>query len=158
MKKNILFLSLIVLIAACQTEPSRQAEVANRGADVMPFDLERSTHIFEKIDTGGQQQVLSDDGDVEQVQLIREHLEEIAGRFSEGDFHGPEMIHGEHMPGLHELVMGHDRIHIEYSDLESGGQILYTTEDPDLIQSIHTWFDAQLSDHGDHAQGHGGAH
>ena len=118
----------------------------------MPFDLDRSTHIFEKTDSGGVQHVLSDDQDTEQVGLIQAHLQEIAERFSAGNFHDPESIHGAHMPGLHDLVQGHDRIEIRYQPLEFGGQITYTTEDEALITSIHQWFDAQVSDHGEHAQ------
>ena len=132
----------------------RQAHVAAKGAKVMPFDLARSTHIFEKIQHGGRQQVVSDDGDPNQIMLIQEHLEEEATRFSQGDFHDPATIHGADMAGLHALVEGYARISIEYAPLEQGGEILYTTEDPDLIAAIHTWFDAQLSDHGHHARGH----
>ena len=140
----------------CQGQQSsvHLEEVAERGAEVMGFDLERSTHIFDKIENGGRQQVISDDDDPEQIVLIREHMSEIYGQFSVGNFHGPETIHGEHMPGLHELVMGHDKINIEYSELEKGGQILYTTEDEKMVEAIHAWFDAQVSDHGHHAQGH----
>ena len=117
----------------------------------MPFDLERTTHIFEKIDDGGLQQVITDDGDEEQIALIRQHLREEAERFATGDFHDPSMIHGDEMPGLHELVMGADQLGIVYSDIDDGGQILYTTEDADLIDAVHRWFDTQLADHGDHA-------
>lgn len=108
--RNILFfLALPILLIACQSQvesslqSERQAIVAERGVEVMPFDLERTTHIFEKIDNGGLQQAISDDKDVEQVGLIRAHLAEEAKRFSQGDFHDPEMIHGENMTGLHEL-------------------------------------------------------
>ena len=158
MKNNICIFVVAALLSVtgCQNQHTQthQAEVAERGALVMGFDLDRSTHVFEKIEKGGRQQVVSDDGDGEQIRLIQGHLEEIAEQFSAGNFHGPEMIHGEHMPGLHELVMGYDRIEIVYSALEDGGEILYTTEDGALVSAIHAWFDAQVADHGHHAQGH----
>jgi hypothetical protein len=132
--------------------PDRQEQVAEVGSEVMPFDLERTTHVFEKLDNGGLQQVLSDDGDGEQIELIQMHLTEEAERFSQGDFHDPEMIHGEDMAGLHELMLGADRITIQYSDLEEGGQILYTTEEVDLLHALHAWFDQQVADHGEHAR------
>lgn len=132
----------------------RQATVAELGAEVMPFDLERTTHVFEPLDEGGLQTVLSDDGDPEQVALIRAHLAEEADRFARGDFHDPATIHGEAMPGLHELVMGHERVSITMREVEHGAEILYASEDPDLVTAIHRWFEAQLSDHGDHAQPH----
>ena len=145
-----------ILTSGCQPShaPDHQAEVAERGADIMGFDLDRSTHIFEKIESGGRQQVVSDDNDAEQIQLIQAHMAEIAMQFSNGDFHGPEHIHGEHMAGLHDLIMGHEKLNIEYSDIEAGGQILYTTEESEMVNAIHAWFDAQVQDHGSHAQGH----
>ena len=145
---------LVVLIAVgCGTAtPDRQEQVAETGSEVMPFDLERTTHIFEKLDNGGSQQVVSDDGDDEQIELIRMHLTDEAERFSQGDFHDPAMIHGEDMAGLHELTMGADQLTIIYSDVDDGGQIFYSAEDNDLVTALHAWFDQQVADHGAHAQ------
>ena len=150
----IVLVMLLALAGCGSTTTDRQAEVAERGTDVMPFDLERTTHIFEKLDNGGLQQVITDDGDTEQIRLIREHLAEEAGRFQNGDFHDPAMIHGDDMAGLHELVMGADQLTIAYSEIEDGAQILYSAEDTDLINALHAWFDQQVSDHGSHAEGH----
>lgn len=132
-----------------------QAEVATRGVEVMPFDLERTTHIFEKQPDGGLQQVIADDAsDDDQIPLIRMHLSEEAERFRQGDFHDPAMIHGDDMAGLHELMLGSHQITITYSELPNGAQIHYTTDDPEMISAIHSWFDAQLADHAGHASEH----
>lgn len=120
----------------------------------MPFDLDATTHVFEKLDDGGLQTVVADTDDPGQVGLIRAHLAEEAARFERGDFHDPAMIHGEDMPGLHALVMGHDRLEITYREVERGAEIRYASEDPAIVSAIHQWFDAQLRDHGDHAQAH----
>jgi hypothetical protein len=143
-------------LAACASSnlEQRQAEVAEAGATVMPFDLDATTHVFEKLDDGGLQTVLADTDDPEQVALIRAHLAEEAERFAQGDFHDPTMIHGDDMAGLHTLVMGHDRMAIAYREVERGAEIRYTSEDPELVEAIHQWFDAQLRDHGEHAQSH----
>ena len=130
-----------------------QAEVAAAGAQVMPFDLDATTHFFEKTEYGGIQEVVADSVDPHQVALIREHLEEEAERFARGDFHDPAMIHGEDMAGLHELVLGHERLAIAYGEIELGARIVYRAEEPALVSAIHDWFDAQLRDHGDHASG-----
>lgn len=146
--------AMLLLLSGC-AHNARHSEVAAIGAEVMPFDLERTTHIFEKIDNGGVQQVLVDaPDDIEQVALIRQHLAEEADRFAKGDFHDPIMIHGDEMPGLHDLISGAKQIQIEYSEIENGGQILYTTDNSSLVSAIHSWFDAQLLDHGSHAAGH----
>lgn len=135
----------------------RQEAIAEAGAQVMPFDLERTTHVFEKQDEGGLQTVVSDDGDPEQIRLIREHLAEEGERFARGDFHDPAMLHGHDMPGLHQLVMGHDRMTVTWADVEGGAEIRYRSDDADMVEAIHAWFDAQLRDHGSHAtSGHHG--
>jgi hypothetical protein len=40
---------------------TRQGEVAARGAKVMPFDLDQTTHVFQKLDDGGLQKVVVKD-------------------------------------------------------------------------------------------------
>ncbi|WP_196468397.1 hypothetical protein [Planomonospora sp. ID91781] len=136
-----------------QAQAARQAEIAARSRQVMPFDLERTTHRFAKSADGGVQTVTSDDpADAEQVALIREHLTEEAAGFSKGDYGDPASIHGGDMPGLRELEQGHDRIAIDYAELPAGAQITYTTTETSLITALHAWFDAQVTDHGQHAE------
>jgi hypothetical protein len=151
------FVACVTIVATACGAPSlaqRQAEVATAGSTVMPFDLEATTHVFEKLDDGGLQTVVADADDPDQVALIRAHLAEEAERFARGDFHDPAMIHGDDMPGLHALVMGHDRVVVTYSGIDRGAEIRYTSADPGLVTAIHQWFDAQLRDHGQHAQPH----
>jgi hypothetical protein len=131
----------------------RQEEIAEKGAQVMPFDLENTTHVFEKTQIGGVQKVVADDpNDAEQVVLIREHLEEEAAAFQRGDLSDPSEIHGGEMPGLEELEAGAEEIDIRYSNLPDGAKIEYETSDPALVAALHAWFDAQLSDHGGDAE------
>lgn len=144
-----------VLISRNQQQElaARQAEIAAKGRQVMPFDLERTTHRFAKSATGGVQTVTSDDStDAEQVALIREHLTAEAAGFGKGDYGDPASIHGGEMPGLRDLEQGHDRIDIRYAELPAGATITYTTTDASLITALHAWFDAQVTDHGRHAE------
>ena len=139
--------------AADPADEKRLDEVAERGTHVMPFDLEKTTHIFSKTANGGIQQVIAKDkSDSEQIQLIRDHLSEISEEFRQGDFSNPVHIHGEDMPGLAELkTASPGQIKIEYTTLPDGAQINYATKSPQFIKAIHQWFDAQLSDHARHA-------
>ncbi len=131
---------------------ARQEEVADRGAGVMPFDLEETTHVFEATGSGGVEKVTADNPtDTEQILLVREHLREEASKFSRGDFSDPAEIHGEDMPGLKELEAGVEGIDFRYAELPNGAQIEYVTDDPALVSALHRWFEAQLSDHGEHA-------
>lgn len=134
-------------------EEVRQQQVAEKGSDVMPFDLKATTHVYEKTENGGVQGVVADDpDDAENVAAIREHLREQADAFSRGEFSDPASIHGEQMPGLAELEAGAERVEVRYEGLPDGARIVLTSEDPGLVGAVHRWFDAQLSDHGDDAR------
>ncbi len=138
-------------------QEARQERVAEKGARVMPFDLEATTHVYEKTGNGGVQKVVADDpDDAENVAAIREHLREEADAFGRGEFSDPASIHGGDMPGLAELEAGAGRVEVRYEDLPDGAQIVLESEDPELVAAVHEWFDAQLSDHGDDATEAGG--
>jgi hypothetical protein len=131
----------------------RQAEVAERGASVMAFDLDATTHVFRKLADGGAQTVVADDpADTSEVASVRAHLREEARAIARGDFGDPATIHGEEMPGLAQLEAGVRRIEIRYDDVPAGGRIRYSTRERDLVAALHAWFDAQTSDHGRHAR------
>lgn len=145
--------SSVATLAAEKVDEKRLDEVAGRGKHVMPFDLEKTIHVFFRTDQGGIQQVnAKNDTDVEQIELIRAHLKKIAQEFGQGDFSDPEQIHGADMPGLAVLRTAKPgEISMKYSELPNGAQIDYSSENPEYIQAIHQWFDAQLSDHARHA-------
>ena len=142
--------------------PQRQAEVARLGADVMPFSLKATTHIFAKTDRGGVQRIIAKNAaDARQVKLIREHLRDIRLQFLKGDYSGPMHIHGAAMPGLAVLKASKPgQIGIDYKDVKAGAELTYGTSDVKLVTALHQWFDAQLADHGSdamagHSQNHG---
>src|SRR5262249_18888616 len=126
-----------------------------KGAQVMPFELEQSMHVFQSLEDGGLQIVTAKDpAHSQQIALIQAHLQEEAAKFRQGDFSDPAKIHGEDMPGLAALRAGAGHIDVQYTPLPAGAQIQYTTKNPALIAALHQWFAAQLSDHGHHAVGH----
>jgi len=148
---------LIAVLTGCGSSDAelaeRQEAVADIGAEVMPFDLEATTHVFTDTATGGIQDVVADDPtDDANISLIREHLEDEAAKFQAGDFSDPEAIHGPDMPGLVTLKDRYDEIAVDLSSTESGATITYVASDPALVQAIHDWFQAQTTDHGDHAE------
>ena len=134
---------------------SRQEEVAERGREVMPFDLDATTHTFETARNGGTQTVTSDRDDRDQIALVRSHLRAEAEAFRAGDFDDPAAIHGDEMPGIGEMVEGtrSGEVDIAYAEVAGGARLTYTSDDPALVAAIHAWFDAQVSDHGAHARG-----
>lgn len=135
------------------TPTTRQEQVHHMGSDVMPFDLTKTTHIFNMTETGGIQQVVAKDAtDLEQIALIQQHVEHEAMQFRAGNFADPASLHGDTMPGLQALTAGAMKLAVDYAPLPNGAQITYTTNDLQLITALHQWFGAQLSDHGDDAR------
>ena len=167
--RTVLMLALIAAGAlpamAQNADSARIDEVARRGVEVMPFDLRATVHVFTRLDQGGVQRVAArDPGDAAQVRLVREHLQDIRGRFLRGDFSGPAHIHGADMPGLAALRQAAPgQLLIDYQDVPGGAELRYRSADPALVAALHQWFEAQLSDHGPdaeagHAHDHGHAH
>lgn len=141
--------SALAAAAATAAQPTRQDEVRGKGAQVMPFSLEQTQHVFDKNDAGGVQRVLARAGASAQIEMIRTHLREIAQSFDARNFDKPAHIHGADMPGLAEMrAAGAHELEVIYSDLPDGAQIIYRSSSPRIVDAIHRWFDAQLSDHG----------
>jgi hypothetical protein len=136
---------------AVADDTTRQSQVERNSERVMPFSMDATMHHFEPTADGGVQTVLVHDGDAKQVALVRSHLRKEAAAFAHGDFNDPASIHGGDMPGLRTMHAGAKRIGVRYADLPNGAKIVYATKDPKLVAAIHTWFKAQVSDHGAHA-------
>ena len=152
---------LLLGAAACASQPdaspARRAEVAARGARVMPFDLSKTSHVFQDLPDGGLQTVTANDpADTLQLRLIRSHLREEAEKFSRGDFDDPMAIHGHAMPGVAELRQGFRRFAVRFDSIAAGATLRYTSNDSALVQVLHRWFAAQRADHGGGADGQGG--
>lgn len=156
--KTVLLVSLSIVpalvYAVPPANPGRLDEVAERGRHVMPFDLEKTLHVFNKTEHGGLQQVIvKDAGDGEQIGLIRRHLSEIAAGFRQGNFSRQRRIHGDDMPGLADMAAEYKHIGFDYRELPNGAEIEFSAEEPALVDAIHRYFNAQLSDHARHAVG-----
>ena len=149
-----IFLGICLSATAALAAPTpRQQEVAQKGAMVMPFNVQNSTHVFQKTTTGGLQQVLAKDPkDADLIAAIRQHLEMEADRFGKGDYSDPMKIHGMDMPGVQYLShIKPGQLAITYRNVPGGAAVDYVGRDAATVDAIHKWFDAQLDDHGEDA-------
>lgn len=138
--------------ALADSTASERAAMVERGStEVMPFDLNRTMHMFEPTPDGGLQTVMVHDGDPRQIALVRAHLRKEAAAFARGDFSDPARIHGMTMPGLSQLRSGASRISVRYLRTTNGASISYKTSDLQLVAAVNGWFAAQVKDHGPHA-------
>lgn len=135
------------------TISQRQHMIHSESHLVMPFDMNKVTHYFIKKDSGGVLMITAkDQKDTAQISLIRKHLTKENSMFSQGNFRDPATLHGSDMPGIKTLAESKDRYQVKYSDLPDGAKLTFTSKDTAVINALHTWFDAQMKDHGKDAK------
>jgi hypothetical protein len=140
------------VVVAVSPGSSREQLIAERSAEVMPFDLAATTHTFEPTSDGGLQTVVADDPtDRRQVDLIQQHMRDEAAAFGRGEFSDPAQIHGAEMPGLETLEARSDSLDVTFVVRADGAELRYRTDDVVVLDALHDWFAAQTSDHQGHA-------
>ncbi len=130
------------------TTSATDSQMVARAQQVMPFDLNNSTHTFTKTNSGGVEKVVANSAtDGKETASIRSHLSMVAGMFQAGNYSDPAEIHGMNMPGLSELEANAAQTKITYSSIPGGGQITYSSSVPSFVSAIHAFFDRQSADH-----------
>ncbi len=143
------FLVMLLFLYSIESDrsPATQDKVAAPDPAVPSFDPEKAISLFQMLPDGGVQVVtVKDASDQKQIELIQAHLQEMSGKFSNGDFSDAARVHTNDMSWLNDLNAGAKQIDVNYTVLPNGGQISYTTADPSLVSAIHRWFTAQVSD------------
>ena len=143
------FLVMFLFLYSIESDrsPATQDEVAAPNTAVPSFDPEKAISLFQMLPDGGVQVLtVKDASDQKQIELIQAHLQEMSGKFSNGDFSDAARVHTNDMSWLNDLNAGAKQIDVDYTVLPNGGQISYTAADPSLVSAIHRWFMAQISD------------
>ena len=126
---------------------SRAGDTGSLQPEIKPFDARKTKQIFQLLLNGGLQTVVAlNAADQKQIGLIQARLKDQAEKFQNGDFSDSVMIHGDETPELAEMRLGVKQITIRYDPLSDGGQISYSSANPELVKSIHRWLMAQLSE------------
>jgi len=163
MTRNVLWLlSTLAATAGC-ARPSHSGSAAaaadtsfaamqERGREAMGVDQYASSHIFEDLPDGGRIVLQVNAPDTAGTGAIREHMDAIAGAFSEGSFAVPGFVHAQEVPGTE--VMAARRADITYvaDTLPRGGQVRITSTDSAAVAAIHEFLAFQREAH--HASGH----
>lgn len=139
-------------IALADATAAKRTDVEMKGSHVMPFSQSDTMHMFQSTKSGGVQTVMVKNGDPTQIALVRSHLHKEAVAFAGGDYRDPAVIHGMDMPGLDALHAGAKHVRVRYTDVPNGAAIRYESRDPQLVAAVHSWFAAQVDQHGSHAE------
>jgi hypothetical protein len=146
---------LLVVLAAIAADPANQSaagspqrDVDRRGAHVMGFDQERTTHHFLLFEDGGAIDVsVKDRSDKTNLDAIRSHLPHIAGMFAAGNFDAPMLVHDTSVPGTADMARLKDRLRYRYVATADGGRLDITTTDRDALAAVHRFLRCQITDH-----------
>lgn len=119
-----------------------------RGDAAMGFSHAKTTHRFLLKTDGGVIQVEANDAnDTTSRDQIRQHLKHIAKKFSEGDFAAPMFIHANTPPGVPAMQRLKAEIKYQFEELESGGHVRISTNEPEAVKAIHEFLRFQIKDH-----------
>lgn len=141
---------LIVLLTLAMPLQATQdhSQMNHRGAQVMGFDQEKTTHHFLLFEDGGAIDVsVKDAADKKNMDAIRAHLPHIAMKFGQGDFEAPMLVHATTVPGTKEMTGLKDRISWKYVETPKGGRVDIVSSDAAALAAIHTFLKYQIDDH-----------
>ena len=108
----------------------------------------KTTHHFRLTASGGAIDVTANDPkDSSNIDAIRMHLAHIAKAFGEGDYSAPMLVHDTIPPGVTTMQLLKDKIHFEYTVVDSGGRVSIATDDAVARAAIHDFLRFQITDH-----------
>jgi len=144
-------LASLPTLAARQAAPAQDphAGMNQRGAMVMGFDQDKTTHHFSLYEDGGAIEVsVKDAADTANRDAIRSHLPHIAMMFGQGNFDAPMMVHDSaHVPGTAVMTTLKDKIGYRYVETPNGGRVDITTTDKAALAAVHEFLTFQIRDH-----------
>ena len=119
-----------------------------RGAEIMGFDQDATTHHFRLTATGGSIEVtINDQAEEATIAAIRTHLRSITREFAAGQFDKPFQTHGEVPPGVIEMQKRREKIAYRYEELPGGGAVRIETKDVRALDAVHAFLRYQITEH-----------
>ena len=146
-------LSLLAALAAgaavsAQAPHDPHEAMHARGAHVMGFDQDATTHHFYLYADGGAIDVAANvAGDTVNVDAIRSHLPHIAQMFGSGNFSSPMLVHAANVPGTADLAKLKSLVRFTYVETPRGGRVEARTSDPAALAALYAFLRFQITDH-----------
>jgi hypothetical protein len=123
------------------------AEVDHRH-DAFGMMHEATHHSFRLFPDGGAIELRANAAsDTATIEMIRAHLETIAGEFSRGDFHNPMFVHGKAPSGVEAMQRLASSISYRYESLPEGGRVRIATNNTEALAAIHEFLRFQIVEH-----------
>jgi hypothetical protein len=147
MKLPILTIALLTAVPGfCQQD--HMTEMNNRGAQVMGFSQEKTTHHFVLTFDGGVIDVRANDvKDTKSRAEIRMHFQHIVSMFANGDFTDPMLVHATNVPGTAVMKQRKDELHWDFVETPRGAKLVITADNKPALDALHEFLRFQIEDH-----------
>jgi hypothetical protein len=133
------------------TTSFNQTAMLERGNMAMGFNQTMIHHHFMSTTTGGEIMIMStNQSDVQTINEIRSHVNDIQYEFSQGNFTKPFYIHAQIVPGTDVMTAKKDLIHYSTKEIDGGSILVLTTNDTQLLAAIQQFMNFQSSQHMGH--------
>lgn len=143
-----MYITLLFLTLLQAPSPDQHKDMNARGAHVMGFDQDKTTHSFRLHADGGAVDIsVKDRADVTNRDAIRSHLPHIAQMFGDGSFEAPMLIHAARVPGTEQMTALKNRIRFVYVETPGGGRLDIFTSDAAALHAVHEFMRFQIADH-----------
>lgn len=144
----LIYATLFLCAASAQEHQDPHRAMHERGARVMGFDQEKTTHHFFMYSDGGAIDVSANaKEDTESRDAIHSHLPHVAVMFGDGDFSAPVLVHAQDPPGARVLAERKDHIRYTYVETPGGGKVDIVTHDEKALEALHAFLRFQITDH-----------
>jgi hypothetical protein len=121
----------------------------DRGATVMGFDQDKTTHHFYLYNDGGAIDIaVKATSNEKDRDAIRAHLSHIAMMFGDGNFDAPMLIHNStSVPGTVVLKERKDALRYSYVETPGGGRVDIVSTDRLALAALHDLLRYQIVEH-----------
>ena len=128
-----------------------QTAMLERSNVAMGFNQSKIQHHFMATQTGGQIMILSlNISDIETINEIRSHIQNIQYEFSQGNFTKPFYIHDQVVPGTDVMTAKKNLIQYSIKNVDNGSILILTTNNAELLDAIQQFMNFQSSQHMGH--------
>lgn len=147
MKIAIVTLALLTSIPSL-AQHDHTSQMNSRGAHVMGFSQDKTTHHFTLSYDGGTIEVLTNDlTDTATRDEIRTHFHHISHMFAEGDFTDPMLVHAVNVPGTAVMTQQKDALHWNVVETPRGAKMLITADNKSALEALYQFLRFQIEDH-----------
>jgi hypothetical protein len=144
-----LVVAALVVTSPVFAQQTPHDQMNHRGAAVMGFDQDKTTHHFHLYDDGGAIDIaVKDATDAKNRDAIRSHLPHIALKFGQGSFDAPMLVHdSKAVPGTKVMTDRKSAIRYEYVETPRGGRVNIVTTDAAALGAVHEFLKFQIAEH-----------